>query len=55
MIENAVKYFDLENVTLEMMKKEYGQEIVDIRIQNPLDYGFNYTRLMNKGDKMTVG
>lgn len=36
------------------MKKEYGQETVDLRIQNPMDYGFNYTRMMNKGDKMTV-
>lgn len=27
---------------------------MDIRIQNPMDYGFNINRLMNKGGRMTI-
>ena len=44
----------MENVTLERINQECGHESVQLRIQNPLDFGFNSFKLINKDDKMTI-
>lgn len=37
------------------MCKHYGKQKIDIRIQNPLDYGFKPSKLKNKRYEMTLG
>lgn len=39
----------------EYMCEHYKKEIIDIRIQNPMDYGFQISRLKNKKYEMTLG
>ena len=36
------------------MEQYCGEEEMDIRIQNPMDYGFNVSKLTNKGGRMTI-
>lgn len=37
------------------MSKQYKNQIIDIRIQNPHDYGFRVRKLTNKAHKMPLG
>lgn len=37
------------------MCEHYKKENIDIRIQNPLDYGFKPAKLKNKKYEMTLG
>lgn len=47
--------FDPEIFCLSHMSDHYRDETIDIRIQNPLDYGFKPSKLKNKKYKMTLG
>ena len=37
-----------------MLRKSCGDQFVDIRIQNPMDYGFNVEKIVNKAHQMTI-
>lgn len=40
---------------LDYMARHYSNQSIDIRIQNPCDYGFNPHKLKNRPYKMTLG
>ncbi len=49
--ELGIKY---EDINLTKIQEECGNQSIEVRIQNPMDYGFNIRKFTNISGKMTI-